>query len=227
VLSGGNGTASVKVSRVAPGPATTFVTLYASSDGQLDASDVPVLASPAVTKVVSGKTKTVKLKFTYPSGDGPVYLIARASASAEPNAAPGSTDNVAAAATPVTVAPANAAINVTSLAVSPASLVIGKKGSATLLVTNAGNVPYKGNLQVALFASANAAEGDDVPLAALAKRVSIRPGATKRVKIKFTLPVGFELPSFQPVAQITPAPIAGVTVTGSSLVGSQVVAVVS
>lgn len=227
MLSGGSGTASVRVSRLSPGPLATYVTLYASSDKQLDASDTPVLGSPAVTKLVAGKAKTVKLKFTYPAADGPVYLLARASSSAAPGTNPGATDDVAAAPTPVTVAPANVALNPTALTVSPASIVIGKRGSATLVLTNAGNVAYKGPLQVTLDASADANEDNDTPLATLAKRVSIKPGATKRLKIKFTIPAGFALPSFQPVARVTPTDVTGVTVTGGSFVGSQVVAVVA
>jgi hypothetical protein len=156
-----------------------------------------------------------------------VYLLARASSSAEPGATPGATDAVATGVKPVTVAPANAALNPTGVAVLPAALVVGKKGSATLLLTNAGNVAYKGTIQIALDASADGAEGNDTPLATLSKRASIKPGATKRLKIKFTLPAGFALQSFQPVARVTPAPVAGVTVTGASLVGTQVVAVVA
>jgi hypothetical protein len=227
VLSGGSGTASVRVSRLAPGSLPTYVTLFASSDPTLDASDTPVLAAPAVAKVAAGKAKTVKLKFTYPAADGPVYLLARASASADPGTTTGATDDVAAAPSPVTVSPANVTLNPTGLTVSPASIVIGKRGSATLLLTNAGNVPYKGTVQIALDASADGADGNDVPLATLSKRVSVKPGATKRVKIKFALPAGFGLTSFQPVARVAVTPVAGVTTSGGTLVGTQVVSVLA
>jgi hypothetical protein len=225
-LSGGSGTATVRVARLTPGLATTYVSLFASSDAQLDASDTALLSSPAITKVVAGRARSLKLKFTYPAADGPVYLLARASASAAPAATPGAIDDVAAIQTPIAIAPANAAINVTSLNVSPsASLAIGKGGSATLIVTNAGNVSYKGTLQIALDASANDAEGSDLTLTTLTKRISIKAGASKRLKIKFALPAGFAFRSFQPVARVTPSPVAGVTVTGGGIVGTQVVAV--
>jgi hypothetical protein len=208
-----------------PGASTTYVSLFASADARLDARDTPILSAPLMTKVGVGKAKTVKVKFTYPAVDGPVYLLARASASAAPGAAQGSADEVSAGATPVTVAPANAALNPVSLAASSTSLVRGKRGSATLLLTNGGNVPYKGTLAITLGASADGEESDDVPITALSKRLSVKPGATKRIKITFALPAEFSPNTFQLVAAVTPAPVAGVTVSGGFIADSQVVTV--
>ena len=226
VRSGASGRVSVRVSRLTPGPVTAFVSLYASSDAQLDADDTPVLAAPAVTKVAAGKAKTVKLTFTYPAADGPVYLLARASSAAEPPGIQGATDDVAAAAAPVTVAPANAVLNPTSLVVSSASLVRGKRGAATLLVTNEGNVPYQGMVAVSLAASGDDdTVGDDVMLTTLSKRLNVKPGATKRIRIRFALPTDFALSSFRIVASVAPAAVVGVSVTGGAIVGTQAVAV--
>jgi hypothetical protein len=205
-----------------------YVTLFASDDATLGDGDVSIASSKPL-RLKPGKSKTVKLRFTYPSASDPVYLLARAGNSADTSPATASGDAVAASSSTVTVAPANVQLIPTSITPSGATLTVGKRGSATLLVTNNGNVPYKGTLSITLDASQDqtGGNGDDIPLGTISKRVSIKPGATKRIRLNATLPPSFPAGTYYLAALVNGSPVTGVTVQGGGIVATAPVTVTS
>jgi uncharacterized delta-60 repeat protein len=65
------------------------------------------------------------------------------------------------------------------------------RGAATLLVRNDGNVALRGAISGTLYASSDATiDAGDTALGTYTAKASIKPGASKRVKVKFALPAG-------------------------------------
>jgi hypothetical protein len=169
------------------------VTVFASADQTLDElQDTSVAVINGVRlSVKPGRGKTVRLRFTqFPStlADGDYYLIARIdSGSALPELK--KSDNNAVTATPI-----NISKPFTELSGSPGAikgtLAPGAKVSASALVANAGNTAVKASVPVALVASpGNQTLGDnDTTIATPTVRMSINPGASKNVRLSFTLP---------------------------------------
>jgi hypothetical protein len=173
--------------------ATVAVTVFASADQELDETqDTSIAVINGVKLAVKkGKGKTVKLKFTqFPStlADGDYYLIARVDSGGVLPELKKSDNNA------VTASPINIAAPFTELSGRPGSikgtLAPGAKVSASAPVVNAGNVAVKASVPVAIVAS----PGDqtlgngDTTIATPTVKMSIKPGASKNVKLSFTLP---------------------------------------
>jgi hypothetical protein len=141
--------------------------------------------------VKKGKGKTVKLKFTqFPSSlpDGDYYLIARVdSGDALPELK--KSDNNAVSAMPINISAPFTDLSGTASPIG-GGLTPGAKVSASVAVANAGNVAVKASVPVAIVAS----PGDqtlgngDTTIATPTVKMSINPGASKNVKLSFTLP---------------------------------------
>jgi len=205
-----------------------LVTLFASDDTTLGDGDASVVASKPL-RLKPGKSKTLKLRFAYPSSSGPVYLLARASAGADTSPAAGSGDAVAATSSTVTVAPANVTLTPTSFTPAGGTFTVGKRGATTLLVTNNGNVPYKGTMSITLHLSQDQTGGnsDDTALEDFSKRVSIKPGATKRIRLNVSLPPTVPAGPYYLAARVSASPVTGVNVAGGDLVSSSTFTVVA
>jgi hypothetical protein len=165
------------------------VALYLSTDTVVDGTDRP-LATGLVRKALKlGKRASVKFgKFNFPSDlpAGTYHVLARVD-DANANVESVETDNVFDAGTIALAPPTTDAVPVslTSIKVSRG------RGSVTVLVRNDGNVPIKGNITGSLFASADGVlDAGDTSLGTYSVRGSIKPGATKRLKVKFTPPAG-------------------------------------
>lgn len=111
-------------------------------------------------------------------------------------------------------------IAATSLITTATDIQRGKRIAAILHVTNDAAITYKGNLNITISASPdNAIGGDDVVLTTLVRKISIKGGVTKRLKLRFRMPEARDdLLKFQLVATVLPAPIAGLAVSGNSSV---------
>lgn len=234
VIGGGKGRAMVRVQNAAPAgaaPARGYVMLSASADTTLDAGDTPMLHAAVPVRLRPGRGRSLRLKAVYPTGvpDGSYYLIAHASERSETifNAkAPA----VALAPTPLAIVPPKVILTGTSLAPDSTTLIRGGRAFATLLVTNAGNVRYSGTVSTDLAASVDAATdtpGDNTPLGLSNRRISLRPGQTKRIRIEFgaaaaALPPG---PVFL-AANISAAPLAsGLIPIGSVILSDGVLTI--
>jgi hypothetical protein len=116
-------------------------------------------------------------------------------------------------------------INATSLVTSANNIQRGKRIIATLRVTNVSTVTYRGDLNITVDASPdNVIGGDDVQLATIVKRVNIKPGVTKRLKLKFRMPEARDdLLKFQLVATVLPDPVPGFGVSGGSVLDPRII----
>ena len=162
------------------------VGLYLSPDTWLDPEDVLVGTLPKNLKLKPGGSKVFALPITFPATivDGNYHLLAWADAGktvAEPNEA----NNVGASAAPVTLAAPfrELSVSIGQMSVAPAP---SRRGLATLLVRNTGNVPAAGPLGIELRASAdNVPDAGDPLLLTTAKMIKIKPGASKLIKLRF------------------------------------------
>jgi len=231
-LGGSKGLLSVRVTNTGQSAVSgARVTLFASGDNTLSGDDTAIVASSKPLRLKPGKSKTIKLRFNYPGSSDPVYLLARAGTGTDvttPTAGAG--DTVTASSSTVAVEAATVQLTPTSITPSGKTITGGQKVSATLVVSNAGNVPYKGTLSAVLSLSTDPTAGnsDDGPLAATSKRISIKPGASKRIRLSATLPVGLQAGStYYLVGSVSGSPVTGVTVNGGSVAATSPVTVVA
>jgi hypothetical protein len=161
------------------------VGLFLSPDEFLDPEDPAVATLPKNLVIKPGKSKTISVPFTIPDTivAGSYRLLAWADpgkAVAEKNEA----NNVAVSGA-IAVGPAtrdfSVAVNAVTLNPGPA-----KRGLATLLLHYDGNVPANGPLGIELRASADTTpDGSDALVATITRKVKLKPGASKLLKVKF------------------------------------------
>jgi hypothetical protein len=162
------------------------VKFFASLDGTVDDSDtlLATVSKPG-TRIKVGKSKKFSAKFNFPNGvpDGSYFILAEADAAgtfAETN----ESNNTALSAFAIGVAAPFVDLNGASLVAGKFEL--GKKGKATLGLHNSGNIKVAGTIAFQLFASTDDIFGndDDVLIVSLSKKLSLKTGATKNVKLK-------------------------------------------
>jgi hypothetical protein len=164
------------------------VSLYASADGTLDPAADTFLGNITKTlRLKPGRSKDVKFGFQYPANlpDGDYQLLAQVD-SGGAVAERDESNNVAASAAPVRIAKPFVDL-VAAPVPGGATVLAGRKGAFTVSVTDAGNVPLKAPLTVALTAVPTAG-GDPIPVGGFTKRLSLKPGRAKRLKLKFVAP---------------------------------------
>ena len=168
------------------------IALFASPDGTLSASDsIITTASAGNLKLKTHASKTVSIKFTYPSSlpSGSYKLIGVANSTdtiAETNFA-----NNSATSNAITIAPAFTSL-AGQITKTPKTLVKGKSGSATVTVTNSGNVASTASLSISLYESPVASyQTSDILLGTLTKpKNNIKASGGKT-----SFPVNFKVPS--------------------------------
>ena len=189
-VTGASGRARVRVTNTGATPTTGPITvaLYASPDAWLDPEDTAVTSTVRNLNLRPGGSRMMPIRFIYPQVvDGSYHLLAYADSlkvSAERNEA----NNVAVSAAPVTIAPpfVDLSASFTVMGVTPAP---SRRGLATLLVRNDGNVPARGLLSVALAASSDqVADSSDLSLGTVTVRMNIRAGGSRLVRLRFVPP---------------------------------------
>jgi subtilase family serine protease len=173
----------------APIQSPVGIQLVASSDTTLDAGDAPVTNVTRPVRLQPGRSRFLVVPFAYPTvADGQYFILANldsANGIAEGNEG----NNVAASAAPVLIAEPFVDLVATVGAPPRGSFTIGRRTSVPITVTNNGNVPASGLLQIDVFASADAARGtDDSPLASLTRRVRIRNARSRIIRVGFIFP---------------------------------------
>ncbi len=184
------------------------INVLVSADATADAGDSGVFTVTKHLKLASGKHKAFKVKFNYPSGlaEQGYYVLAKAIPATD-DADPA--NNVGASATQVTIAPPfvdlgfDPAVGAT-LPTKP--LVRGKKTKASLTLRNAGNVLAKGVTSVDVLASTDQTlDGADPMVATVTGvKLNVKNGATKKVKVSFTVPADFAPGTYFPILVIHP-----------------------
>lgn len=205
------GTALVRVVNDGNQPSAGFAStrLVLSTDGEISDNDTTVAVLPAkMLKLRPGAGKNIKAKFVIPSvADGNYFLLAEADFGksilerSEGN-------NVGSSAGAIPIAAPFLDLSA-SMGQVPISLVAGQKAQITLMVRNDGNVAAKGVVPVRVLASLDGAlSGDDSVLVNLpAVKLNIKAGATKAVKLKFTVPAGITAGSYFYIASIDNTPL--------------------
>ena len=137
--------------------------------------------------------------------DGSYFLLSQITPGTtitDPNPA----NNVAASDQPITVA---APFTDLSGQLGPilASVTRGKKSTITLDVMNGGNITAAGPISIAVLARpAGAADATtDTELKTFAVRLNVKPGATRRLRLRYTVPTTLPAGDYQVVAQIDSA----------------------
>ncbi len=161
------------------------ITLYASTDGTISstATDITTITVTKASLKV-GKSTTVKVKFDYPTDlTGSYYLIASATATGTDTAATNAVTSAAIAIAPPAVDLSVGFAGGTSVKVKP-----GKKGTATITITNLGNVTASGTLDLSLYASDTGAldTSDSLLNAMTGRKIKIAAGKSVSIKVSFT-----------------------------------------
>ena len=93
--------------------------------------------------------------------------------------------------------PADADLTAAVVAPPAASLLLGGKGRTTVRVTNAGGAAVAGPMAFEIAASGDAfLNPDDHVLGTVTKKVNLKPGKSKNVKLDFTVPVSLPAGSY-------------------------------
>jgi len=162
------------------------IQLHLSSDPYLHPDDPMVVNVPKALRLAPGGSRTFAVPFAYPKGvtPGSYYLLAYADAGkavAERNEA----NNVGASTTAATVADPFVDLSVafTQMGVTVPPI---RRGVATLLVRNAGNIPATGIVGITLAASTDAtADGSDTTMLTTTRAMRIRPGGSRLIRLRF------------------------------------------
>ena len=190
-VAGASAKARIRLTNSGPTPVAgaTGVDLFISADAYLDPDDVRVGTLPRGPRLRPGASRVVTAGFAFPeAAAGSYHLLAWADAGravTERNEA----NNVSASTTPVAVGPPWRDF---SAQVSKVTDAGGRRrrGVATVLLRYDGNVPVDGSLDIELRASTDAhPDAGDALLASVTKRVRMKPGASRLLRLRF-LPTG-------------------------------------
>ncbi len=168
VIGGAKGTATIRITNdgnaTAAGAET--LTLMASNTGAFSAGNVVVsTVSLGAAKLNSGASKTVSVKFNYPTNlaSGSYSLLAVPDSS---NSAPQTTFNIAESSS-VIIAPPFTQLQ-GSLVKVPQTVKAGKNTSVTVGVSNTGNEAFTAPLTISVYESADGTlDSDDLLLGTL------------------------------------------------------------
>jgi len=181
------------------------VGLYVSPDPWLDPEDTALTAALRTLKLRPGRSKMVPVRFAFPDvPDGSYYLLGYADAD---KAVPETSETNIVAASPAAVTIAAAFVDLSaSFAAMTVTPPPNRRGLATLLVRNAGNVPARGLLSVTLTASSDQApDPGDVPLGTKALKINIKPGAARPLRLRFAPASGLVSGQYYVIATLDPA----------------------
>lgn len=166
------------------------VVLYLSAGPEFDDADRPFATGVVRKALRTGRRAVVKFnRFNFPTDlpAGTYHVLARVD-DGNTNVESVETDNVFDGGT-IGLAPAFT--DAVPLSVAAARVRRGR-GTATLLVRNDGNTQIRGPITGTVYASADGAiDGTDTIIGTYRAKASIKPGVTKRVRVRFTPLAGF------------------------------------
>lgn len=202
VVGGAKGRATVRVTNAGPAVASgpLSISLYASTGATLELAGSQLITTLDATKPVTlrtGASKAFKLRFAYPAtpnpngSTDPVAYTLLASVD-EPGVITESneTNNVVAAAAPVTIAPPFVELSPSFDAGSPATAARGGRLVLTPALQNSGNTKASGIAKVSvLFSADSTADLTDAVAVAADRKINLKPGPrAQKQKISLTVP---------------------------------------
>jgi subtilase family serine protease len=179
--------------------------LYLSGDAYLHPDDTLVATLPRKLRLRPGASKTIRLPFTFPQSiaAGNYHLLAWADA-AKAVVERNEGNNVAASAGQVALAEAQRDFSVSVTGVAPTPGLV-RRGMVTLLLRYDGNVRSGGPLGIELRASSDTTPDDaDTLLLRTARRVRMRPGQTKLIRLR-VVPTGIAAGAYYVTAAVDTA----------------------
>lgn len=182
--------------------------LFASSDTTVGDDDTLIAEVPIRVNLKAGRAKAFKLKFDYPSlPDGSYYLLARAdgaNAIVEQN----ESDNDVASSQPVVMGAPFVDLGLVGPVTAPTDIRPGRKSRVSVEVRNNGNIATgRYDVLVNVFASADGTvDGSDRRLVQVAKRLSLKPGATRILRLSVPILEDAAGAPFFMVVELQPVP---------------------
>ena len=198
---GGSKTSAVAVIKIAnsgnvPSTGTTVVGIYASPDGtNSNTTLINSISKKFAIRADGFITVTVPLKQLPASLNGTFKLLAMVTD-------PKSVVTTAPSATAVTFAPPFVAFNTSSISVTPSTVAIGKTVSMSVTVQNTGNIPATGPATIVLGVSSDGLSQLS-QLTTITRPVSIAPGKTTILHLKFSVFVSVAAGSYYPFVTYT------------------------
>jgi hypothetical protein len=191
---------------IAQGPVQ--VELFASTDGTLDDGDLSLITKSLNVSLRPHAAQNVRLSFTTPTtlADGDYDLLAEVVGSP----AVVGTPVVAASPAPVEIQTpfSDLSLQFATLPSQPIELDGASAGKriATVFVTNSGNVPVRGRVDVSLYLSTDdVLDGSDPLLATASNRpIALKPGAHSITGFRIAIPPGTAVGGYFLIAEMTP-----------------------
>ena len=179
------------------------IDLYASTDGTVGSGDVPfaTINVPSL-KLAGGASKTLTLKFNYPtaSSDGLYYIVASIKETGT-NTAP------AQAFTPslVAISPAKVDLAVSFDNLQGVKVNPGKDSGASITIQNQGNVTATGSVVLNLYASTGSTLSSSAQLLLTlpARKINLKPGKSITLHVHFQAPAGRSGGTYNLIASIS------------------------
>jgi hypothetical protein len=191
---------------VARGPAQ--VELFATTDSALDAGDFLLMTKSLNVQLRPRAAENLRLSFPTPTtlADGDYELLAAVVGSPAVVGTPG----VASSPTPVSIQTPFSDLSLQFATLPSQAIEIDGASAgeriATVFVTNSGNVPVQGRVDVSLYLSADNVLDSSDPLLATAKNrpIALKPGKHSITGFRLAVPPGTAVGGYFLIAEITP-----------------------
>jgi subtilase family serine protease len=164
------------------------ILLQAVPTGSTTGSPADITTITRLLRLKPGRSRGIALPFVYPSVPDGTYNITATVDPTNALAEADDTNNSATSAAPVAMA--LPFVDLVPTVGSPArgSLPIGRRTSVPVSIVNGGNVPAGGTITIDLFASTdNVMSNDDLPLASVIRKVKIRNGKARVIRVSFVV----------------------------------------
>jgi CARDB len=176
--------------------------LFASPDGSLSDATPIITLNNNLAPLPAGKTRIVRVPLgAFPSVPTNNYtILAQVTGALTSN-----TDNLAASSTQVSVAAPFIDLSDAFTYTGPAAVKPGQSIVDIITVTNNGNVPAKGPLEIDLSQSTNSDGSDAIQFTTQTVSLNVAPGKTQSFHFPFTIPVTIPPGTYYGVATIDPS----------------------
>lgn len=203
-IAGEKATASIRItnSGASPFSGPVSVTIYASTDGTLSASAIPLATFPIRLKLRGGASRTINLKFKYPATLSGSYTLLASVTETAAKTAP------AIAVDPHAISLASPTVDV-ELLPETALLTLRPHHPAGISVTveNFGNTTSTGNLTITLSAvPATQPAAQPQTVATVTRHIHLKPHAKLKIPIHFLVPANLAPGSYQVTPSILNGP---------------------
>lgn len=183
------------------------VALFLSADSLFDPSDTQLATKPLKYKAKpNARPRMLAFKFLWPTTSGPNTGFQLLAVADTTNVIPERSEQNNIAASPVTVAPPFVDLS-GSLGAIPGTLAAGQRvRRLPFTIQNNGNVPVRGAAILRILASTDdIVDGNDVELAVLPRRLSLRPGRPRLMPLSFIVPSTLTTGTYRLLVQIDSA----------------------